>query len=194
MKKWLLAIVFTTVSQFTIADFYVNIHNSHGIYDPSGTKGILPNTGDPAVVQLISLGYDGVYSSQLSWTLGGGSPPSFPSPIGGDDILLWSGNFQNTGDLGEDYAAGGYGTIQTPYSGSGLVLARIWNQNTMWYYEGHVQALSDIDTSNIPPPIPQSYNLGQGLDLQYAIPEPVSAVLIFVSGGLLYFKTRILGG
>ncbi len=184
MKKNVVLAMAVMMAVGAQADFYINFFSSFGIYDKDGGAGIIPSIGDTATVQLIYAGVDGVANEFAPGQLDIGAL------ITGDDQLVWSGSFQNTGALFEDYAAGNFAIIAEPFLGNGMIYGRIFNSGSIAvgdnYYIGHVLTAANLNPAGDPPPAADNYDLGLAADgvaaMGTVIPEPATIGLMGIAG------------
>ena len=189
MKKMLTIVAFVAAASVASADFNINTFSSFGIYNADGTAGILPSTSSSALVQLVYAGGTGIDTGAVQ--LDG-------STVGGDDVVVASTVWSGSGSAFEDYAAGTYGTLTGAYQGAGDVYVRIFDSATLnagdRYYVGHLFTAADQNLGATPPPTPESYDLGQGADLQLAsgtvVPEPATIGLLGIAGIGLFAARR----
>jgi hypothetical protein len=190
MKK--LMVVLLAVASIASADFNINTFSSFGIYDATGTTGVLPNNGDTALIELVFAGANGTIDtgSTFDITLGDAAD--------GDDVVIASTTFTNNGGLYEDYAAATFGTLTGAYQGGGEVYVRLFNTASIAdgsrYYVGSLFNAADQDLAAVPAPTPQGYDLGGGLDSQAAtgtvVPEPATIGLLGIAGAGLFAARR----
>ena len=205
------------------ANYYISHHSYWGISDDAQADGwaeLLPNIGDKALVQLIYVGENGVpdydqlnIGDDSTW---GGADFLLNSggTMEGDDILLESRIYEHSiyhrpGELGQ-YAMFDY-TADKYYFGNGKVYVRIFDTEDAApgtkYYQGHILQARNLPSSNLTPPVPDQYNLGQNgvatvghraladgsgftNDGYYVIPEPNSVLLLVTGTGILYLNRR----
>jgi hypothetical protein len=143
------------------AEFYVNFYSSYGIFGPDGVSGIIPNDGDTALIQLLYAGENDVIDDITDYNLSTG-----------DDVVLDSFEYTNNGSAFAEYVEGVYGSVIAPYLGNGYIYGRVFSSLVPSlgdsYYVGSLVQAPDIDTSEIPPPLPFSYNLGNNQNDQVA--------------------------
>lgn len=181
------------------SDFYLDFLTMWGFADgsdPTGNTPLLPNTGDKALVQLLYAGDNGIpdYYQGSTLYIGGG--------VEGDDILLDQFVYENTGQPYEEWALF-YRRVDVGYLGNGKVYGRIFNTEDAGYgskfYVGHVQTMSNIDKTIVPPLLPEMYDLGQAKDAlatnrisvyeNAVIPEPSTTSLLGI-GAITFFLTN----
>ena len=162
MKKFAACFLLPMLMSINVyAEFYVNFYSSYGIYGPDGESGIIPNNGDTALVQLLYAGENGVIDDITDYNLSAG-----------DDVVLDSFEYTNDGSLSSEYVEGIYGTVISPYLGNGYIYGRVFSSLVPSlgdsYYVGSLVQAPNIDMSEIPPPLPYSYNLGNNENNQIA--------------------------
>ena len=198
MKK-ILAIMVIAISTSTFADVNVNWLASGGFYfNATPGVGILGSgTGNSTIAQLI-YSIDGNVNDAL---IGGG--------VSGDDALWGSltitedGN-DNDGTTFDSYALFPVQNYTQTYT-SGFVYARIFQDNSIdfgdWYYASTPIPLQDIIGSNPAQTVQLNANtitgdaIDSGLNTHQVIPEPASALLLALGGGLVWMvrkKQRLL--
>lgn len=145
------------LSSIVRADFYVNYFSGYGISSSDGETGIIPTIGDSALIQLLYAGENDQIDEISDYNLSTG-----------DDIVLESFSFTNDGSEFAEYVATTFGTVTSPYLGNGYIYGRIFDDLLpavgTSYYVGSLIQVADIDTSAVPPFLPVSYNLGNGLE------------------------------
>ena len=101
MKKLItMAVVAVIVGMTGVvpADYFIDFSSYWGNVAKDGSTPLLPNVGDKATVQLIWAGLDGVANEFAPNELQAGEL------IAGDDKLLYSFTFENTGGAYENYS------------------------------------------------------------------------------------------
>ena len=159
------------------ADFYVNYFSGYGVSSSSGENGIIPTIGESALIQLLYAGENDQIDTITDYNLSTG-----------DDVVLESFTFTNDGSEFSEYVATTFGTVTSPYLGNGYIYGRIFDNLLpavgTSYYVGSLVQVADIDTSAVPPFLPVSYNLGNGVEqtasqtLNFSTNEPVLISLI----------------
>ena len=152
-------LMFLSISAY--AEFYVNFYSSYGIFGSDGETGIIPNAGDTALIQLLYAGENNVIDEITDYNLSTG-----------DDVVLDSFEYTNDGSAFAEYVEGAYGSVIAPYLGNGFIYGRVFSSLVPSlgdsYYVGSLVQAPNIDQSEIPPPLPFSYNLGNNQSDQIA--------------------------
>ena len=182
MKKILLVGIVVAMTVAVQADIYTKYVSTFG-FEANGGGPLLAD-GDQAWIQLIYAGANGVVDGAA--TPGGGIQGLI------DDQVIFEGLTPVAvgGDFNFEY--GLFSEIVGPVAGiaGGNIYGRIFQDRTVaadsWYYEGHLQAMSNFIPPAGAPPLPdETYNLGQGgavsVNLQ-VVPEPATLGMMAVAG------------
>ena len=170
------------------ADIYTGFGSSYGVVDVDNVTPLLGN-GEQALVQLIYAGVNGVIDG----------PAGIGGAVSGDDIILFAGLTDPAvaGDFNTEY--GLFGTVVGPVAGfaGGNVYGRMFQDDaasaSSYYYEGHVQLMSDFVQSGPLGPPAESYDIGQGAFAvadQQVIPEPATIGLMGIAGLGMFLARR----
>lgn len=196
MKKIAVAIVVGAMAFTAMGDYVVNVFHPGYFEAIDGTgdlsKPFLPNDGDTALIQLFWAGSDGVANNLGGDTLN-------PGGLGvGDDVLIGTATYVSDGNPPSAYAP-----ISVDIQGAAGVFlgadvfARIFNTVDAslgsTYYEGTVQAVSDLDPNTSPPPLPSGYQLAPAAinkPFGTVIPEPATIGLMGIAGLGMYLARR----
>ena len=185
MKKLAVITVIVGLVGAVQADYFINFSSYWGTAGSDGTTGIIPKTGDKALVQLIFAGADGIANELEPGKL------DLNALITGDDVLLYEGTFENTGGLYEDFAGGSYGVFDGAAFLGGAVYGRIFSTDVVGegasYFIAEVGTMSDLDSSGGggTPPLANDYNLNPdalGVAAGMVIPEPATFGLMGIAG------------
>tara|TARA_A200000113_G_scaffold216952_1_gene222838 strand:- start:402 stop:2246 length:1845 start_codon:yes stop_codon:yes gene_type:complete len=153
MMKIIYVFMISLITLPAMADFYVNFYSSYGIFGPDGVRGLIPNEGDTALVQLLYAGDNEVIDEITDYDLSTG-----------DDVVIGSFEYLNDGSEFAEYVEGAYGSVIAPYLGNGYIYGRVFSSLVPSlgdsYYVGSLAQVPDIAIDDIPPPLPVSYNLG----------------------------------
>lgn len=195
MKKIMMMALVAGLVGAAQADYYINFSSYWGNTIDGGD--FLPNIGDQATVQLIYAGANGIADYGNGDVIDASVDTDL---LAGDDVLLYSGIFENTGGLYEESAAGSFGVFDGAAFLGAPVYGRIFNSSAPGdgdrFYVGSVANLNDLDSGAEPPPVPDNYDLvGPGVGLSpnatgTVIPEPATIGLMGIAGLGLYLSRR----
>ena len=192
MKKLIIALV--AITTIASADIYVNLVTPYGFTDNSNPNAEFLLPGETALIELVSVGADGLIDTA--------------GTVGTDDSVL--GSFSITASLSgslDDYTAyaytGGY-DFELVGQGAATVFARIYQDSTKAvgskYYDGATLSANDViiggDTdAGIPPPLAQGYSFGGDVGTDVAsfatvIPEPATIGLMGIAAAGLFSARR----
>ena len=190
MKK-LLVIAMVGLVGAASADYFVN-YSSYWGNTVDGAP-MLPNVGNTATVQLLYAGANGVADETEPGKLD-------LSLIAGDDVLLYSATFENTGGAYEEFAAGTYGTFDGAAFLGGAIYGRIFNSAAPGagsrYFIGDVITALDLDSGASPAPTPTKYDMvaasvgASGEAAGVVIPEPATIGLMGIAGLGMFLARR----
>ena len=187
MKKLIIALVATAA--IAHADISVNLFTGYGFTDNGG---LLLNTGESALVQLINAGANGAADAVTA--AGGG--------VFGDDTLISTITITASADPANDFTGYAYlagTTINEAGTAGANVFARLYQDSTAsagsLYFDGAIVAAGNVDLGAVPPPTPTSYNFGgnSGADTSSfatVIPEPATIGLMGIAAAGLFSARR----
>ena len=187
MKKLIVMTIVAGLVGAASADYFINFSSYWG--NTVDGNPILPNVGDIATVQLIYAGADGIAND--TGTIDPGTANA--DLLYGDDVLLYSSTFENTGALYEDSAAGSFGVFDGAAFVTADVYARIFNPAGDRYFVDRVLQFSDLDSGASPAPTPEKYIMnssGPGEASGVVIPEPATIGLMGIAGLGMFLARR----
>ena len=192
MKKLILLSIVAVVS-IAQADYLISTASYWG--NTVGGAGITANIGDQAAVQLIYAGANGVADDTGTIDIGTANGDL----LYGDDVLIGTFIFENTGALYEDVAAFAGIEVTGAYLGA-PIYGRIFSSAAPGvgdnYYIGGIVQTQDKDLGASPPPTPNAYNLvpaglgGSQEATGVVIPEPATIGLMGIAGLGMFLARR----
>ena len=193
MKKsiFIVAVVFTTI--VASAEFIINFTNTGGLQTPTGdgaspSSPLLANIGDSALIQLVYAGANGIADGDVG--IGG--------TAGGDDVVLESWTFSNTGGSLQEQFVGFTYSHQSAFQTGGQLFGRVFENGgagaNTFYFNSAIVVANDLNPAGTPSPTPDTVNVSPGAFSPVAtgqvIPEPATIGLLGIAGAGLFAARR----
>ena len=191
MKKVIIALF--AVASVATADIYITATAGFGIYNASGTAGLLGNSQD-ALIQLIYTGSDGVLQADDAGI--GGALTSSDA----EELIIGTGSFTSSASAEADFSAyltGYTANFQSAAQAGGSVVVRVFADSSAAagssYYQSAVYTAADATVGTPPGPPTETFDFA-GVDGLTAngtvIPEPATIGLLGIAGAGLYAARR----